>query len=52
MSAAVPTLRRLGNDRASEVPTYVVSHGDFSRKIHAEGNLEAAEAAFAAEAAK
>ena len=44
VSAAVPTLRRLGNDPATEVPTYVVSHGDFSRKIHAEGNLEAADA--------
>jgi len=43
-SAAVPTLRRWGNDPASEVPTYVVSRGDFSRKIHAEGNLKAADA--------
>jgi RND family efflux transporter MFP subunit len=44
VSAAVPTLRRLGNDPTSEVPTYVVSLGDFSRKIHAEGNLKAADA--------
>lgn len=44
VSAAVPMLRGLRHDRASEVPTYVVSHGDFSRKIHAEGNLKAADA--------
>ena len=43
-SAAVPTLRRFGEDAAGEVPTYVVSRGDFSRKIHADGNLKAADA--------
>lgn len=43
-SAAVPALQRLTRDAASDIPTYVVSRGDFSRKIHADGNLKAADA--------
>jgi RND family efflux transporter MFP subunit len=43
-SAALPTLRRIGGDRDGDVPTYVVDRGDFVRRVHAEGNLKAADA--------
>jgi multidrug resistance efflux pump len=43
-SASVPVLRGLGGDEAGDVPIYVVERGDFVRKIHADGNLKAADA--------
>jgi RND family efflux transporter MFP subunit len=42
-SAALPTLRDIRGAN-EEVPIYVVERGDFVREIHADGNLQAADA--------
>jgi multidrug resistance efflux pump len=42
VSVALPRLKDIGGD--DDVPTYTVVRGDFVREIHAEGNLEAADA--------
>ncbi len=44
VSVAASALRKLGGDPYGDVPTYRVTRGDFIRRIHAEGNLAAADA--------
>lgn len=45
VAAAVPALRSVGRSSPiSEVPVYEVRRGEFVRRVHAEGNLEAVHA--------
>jgi len=43
VSAALPALRGIGSVDI-RVPTYEVARGDFVRRVHAEGNLDAVDA--------
>lgn len=43
-SAAAPALKTVSSREAGDVPLYEVRRGDFTRRVHADGNLEAVNA--------